>query len=139
MNHAAQQAAQAYSQIGVQSGVGSASPEQLIQMLMAGCLDRLAAAHGAMERGEVANKARDISKAMAIIDGLRCSLDSSADATLCENLEALYDYMNRQLLQANLHNESNYIEEVVGLMKGLKDAWDQVVEQQQPALSAGAV
>lgn len=42
------------------------------------------------------------------------------------NLEALYDYMGRRLLQANMSNDPALIDEVLGLLVGLKDAWAQI-------------
>lgn len=36
---------------------------------------------------------------------------------------ALYAYMVRRLLQANLRNDSGAVEEVEGLMRNIADAW----------------
>ena len=41
-----------YAQVGAQSGVAAADPHRLVQMLMAGGLDKIASAKGQMERGE---------------------------------------------------------------------------------------
>ncbi len=57
---------------------------------------------------------------MSIIDGLRLSLDHSVDSSLSENLEGLYDYMNRRLLLANVKNDTEALDEVSGLLRELK-------------------
>ena len=41
-------------------------------------------------------------------------------------MNALFDYMGRRLLQANLHNNSEYIEEVSRLLGQLSDAWAKI-------------
>jgi flagellar protein FliS len=40
------------------------------------------------------------------------------------NLDRLYDYMGRRLLDANVNNDRAALEEVHRLLSGIKDAWD---------------
>ncbi len=114
----------AYQRIGVQGGVMEATPHQLIQMLMQGVLDKAAAAKGYMEQGVIAKKCEHISWAISIIDGLRASLDMQRGGEIASNLDDLYDYMTRQLLAANIHNDTAKIDEVIKLMLEIKSAWD---------------
>lgn len=120
---------QQYRQVNTQARVESASPHRLIQMLMQGALDRIATARGAMERGEIATKGEQISWAISIVGGLRSSLDLEAGGELAGNLRDLYDYMERQLLQANIRNEIALLDEVSGLIREIKSAWDAVGDQ----------
>lgn len=120
---------QQYRQVNTQARVESASPHRLIQMLMQGALDRIATARGAMERGEIAAKGEQISWAISIVGGLRSSLDLEAGGELAGNLHDLYDYMERQLLQANIRNEISLLDEVSGLLREIKSAWDEVGDQ----------
>jgi len=41
---------------------------------------------------------------------------------------ALYAYMVRRLLQANLHNDTAAVEEVEGLLRNIADAWKQSLD-----------
>lgn len=118
-----------YSKVGAQSGVESASPHRLIQMLMEGALDKLAIAKGFIQQGNIAGKGAHISWAIAIIDGLKTSLDKSAGGEIAENLDALYDYMQRTLLQANLDNNTDQLDEIMGLMQTIKGGWDDIPEE----------
>ena len=120
---------QQYRQVNTQARVESASPHRLIQMLMQGALDRIATARGAMERGEIATKGEQISWAISIVGGLRGSLDLETGGDLAGNLHDLYDYMERQLLQANIRNEIALLDEVSGLLREIKSAWDEVGDQ----------
>lgn len=129
MTYSAGRATRAYASVGVQTQVSAASPHRLIQLLMDGVLDRLALAKGQMLRHETSQKATTISKAIAIIDGLRMSLDHSVSEDMSENLEGLYDYMNRRLLLANVNNDVEAIDEVSSLLRELKEAWDAIPDE----------
>lgn len=118
-----------YSQVGVSSAVEQASPHRLIQMLMEGAIDRIAIAKGAMERKETAHKGANISWAISIIDGLRSSLDKNAGGEIAQNLDDLYDYMNRRLMRANMENNPDLLDEVLSLLRSIKDAWDSLPKQ----------
>jgi len=144
MNMAMQNALDQYKQVGVQSGIESASPHRLIQMLMAGALEKMSAAKGFMTRGEIAPKGEQIGWAISIIDGLRVSLDKSVGGELVENLDALYDYMTQQLVLANMNNDIDLLNEVASLMKEIKAGWDgiakeaaEIEEAQQRKAAAG--
>jgi flagellar protein FliS len=118
-----------YKNNDIQGAVESATPHRLIQMLMEGALSKLVTAKAFMERGDTASKGEHISWAMSIIDGLKLSLDKSVGGELVQNLEDLYDYMNRRLLQANLHNKKEYIDEVMGLLTEIKSGWDAISQE----------
>lgn len=117
-----------YKQVGAQSGVASASPHRLIQMLLEGALEKINLAKGYMQRGEIALKGSHISWAISIIDGLRMSLDKEQGGDIAQNLDDLYDYMGRRLAQANMENSVEMLNEVAGLLQEIKSAWDVVPE-----------
>ena len=129
MNMAMQNALDQYKQVGVQSGIESASPHRLIQMLMAGALEKISAAKGHMSRGEVSQKGEQIGWAISIIDGLRVSLDKNVGGELVENLDALYEYMGQRLLAANISNDIEVLDEVVNLMSEIKAGWDGIAQE----------
>jgi len=133
-------AAQAYQQVGLHSEVHEANPHQLIRLLMEGALSRIALARAAMGRGDTARKGQLIGKAIDIIEGLRISLDAEQGGELAANLELLYAYMNRRLLEANLRNQPEPLDEVSTLLGEIKDAWDAIpLEFRQAGTDAAAV
>jgi len=117
---------QQYKKMSVQGGVDSATPHRLIQMLMEGVLEKISSAKFHMEKNEIAQKGENISMAISIIDGLRVSLDKSAGGDIAQNLDDLYEYMGRVLLQANLKNDVSLLDEVSGLLNEIKSAWDAI-------------
>ncbi len=121
-------AAAQYGQVAVQSDVSFADPHRLIQLLLEGALDKISAAKGHMARGEIAQKSSHISWAIAILGGLRLSLDKAQGGEIAENLDSLYDYMGRRLLTANLENNPTILDEIQSLLHEIKSAWDAIPE-----------
>ncbi|MEY1223772.1 flagellar export chaperone FliS [Klebsiella aerogenes] len=125
---------QAYTQVSLESSAMSASPHQLIVMLFDGALNALLRARILMNQGDIAGKGLALSKAINIIDnGLKSGLDHQQGGEIADNLAALYDYMKRRLMQANLHNDEAAIVEVVKLLENIADAWRQIGPNYQPA------
>ena len=121
MSHAAKLAA--YSSAQAHGGVAAADPHRLIVMLLDGALERISTARGCMSRGDTAEKARLINRAVSIIGELRNSLDLKAGGPLAANLGELYDYMGRRLLKATAENRIEMLDEVAKLLNEIRTAW----------------
>ena len=115
-----------YKDYGTNSEIEYADPHRLIQMLFEGALKRIAFAKGAMQRKQIAEKGKFISQTIEIVGGLRASLDTKNGGEIAANLESLYEYMNRQLVSANLKNSEEILDEVSGLLLDVKAAWDAI-------------
>ena len=113
----------AYSSAQAHGGVAAADPHRLIVMLMDGALERITTARGCLARGETAEKARLINRAVSIIGELRSSLDPKAGGQLAANLGELYDYMCRRLLKATAENRVDLLDEVSKLLHEIRTAW----------------
>lgn len=122
-------AAQQYQKIDTLSNIEDASPHRLIQMMMERALAKIGLARGHMEQNEIQGKGENLSDAIDIIEGLQASLNHKADERMSENFDALYSYMMRRLLEANLHNDESILDEVAGLLRELKEAWDAIADQ----------
>ena len=124
-----QGAAGQYASVGTQSGVAEASPHRLIRMLLDGALDKIARARGAMQRKEYAEKGNHITSAGSIIIGLRSSLDLEAGGELAANLDRLYEYMFRRLMEAHAQNDEAALDEVASLVREIKSGWDALPQE----------
>ncbi|MGB5257962.1 MAG: flagellar export chaperone FliS [Woeseiaceae bacterium] len=122
-------AAQQYQKIDTISNIEDASPHRIIQMLMERALVRIGQARGYMERDEVPSKGESLGDAIDIIEGLQASLNHDADERMSENFDALYAYMMRRLLEANLRNDKAILDEVSALLRELKEAWDAIGDE----------
>lgn len=125
----ANQALNAYNNVGTQSAVEGASPHQLITLLLEGALDRIASAKGAMERSDTARQGALLGKAITIIDNMRASLDHERGGEIAERLAALYDYMERRLVEAGRGADTAALDEVSGLLRQVKSGWDDIPQQ----------
>ena len=122
--------ANAYANVGIETGVSSASPHKLVVMLFDGALTAVASAIQLINVGNIPAKGQSISKAISIIEsGLRASLDKTVGGSIAINLDALYGYMSSRLVTANLKNDVSVLEEVHGLLMELKTAWDAIGQQ----------
>lgn len=118
---------QAYAKIEVESAVMSASQQQLVIMLFDGALSALVRARLFLQDGNIPAKGLAISKAINIIEnGLKVGLVESNGDELTQNLIALYAYMVRRLLHANVNNDASAIEEVENLLRNIADGWKEV-------------
>lgn len=118
-----------YASVGTQTGVTEASPHRLIQMLLDGALDKIARARGAMQRKEYAEKGNHITSASSIIIGLRSSLDLEAGGDLAANLDSLYEYIFRRLMEAHAQNDEAALDEVSSLLREIKSGWDALPQE----------
>lgn len=135
----ARNGANAYAKVGIETGVAAASPHKLIVMLFDGALLSIATATHKMKDGDIAGKGQAISKAITIIDsGLRASLNKEAGGEIAISLDSLYEYMGRRLLAANIENQPAILEEVHGLLRDLKGAWEAIGEAATPIPAAEA-
>ncbi len=123
------EAVREYQKLDTHSNVEAASPHRLIQLMMERALTKIAVARGHMERNDVAAKGTNITGAINLINGLQASLNHKADARMAENFDALYAYMMRRLLEGNLRDDVAALDEVSGLLRELKEAWDAIEDQ----------
>lgn len=118
---------QAYAQVSLQSKLSGATPHQLITMLFDGAHSALARAQIYMENGRIAERGEMLSKAINIIDnGLRAGLDHEKGKGISEDLESLYAYLSRTLLQANLTNDVMLVSHVDELLMNIATAWKEI-------------
>ncbi|HYS68585.1 MAG TPA: flagellar export chaperone FliS [Paraburkholderia sp.] len=116
--------ANAYARVGVETGVMGASPHRLIVMLYQGARQAIAQARMHLQQGNVPARGEAVGKAIQIVEsGLQQSLNVEAGGEIAERLDALYSYMSRRLLEANIKQSEAMLVEVDGLLATLEEAW----------------
>ena len=118
-----------YQKVNGVAQTSEASPHRLVQMLMQGGLDRIAQAKGAIARNDIAQKGVLIGKAIGIIGGLREGLDLENQAEALADIDSLYAYMSKRLIEANVKNDPEILNEVARLLITLKEGWDAIGDQ----------
>lgn len=120
---------QAYQRVNTQTSITDADPHKLIQLLYNGALERINMAKARMQSKDYAGKGKLIGKAIEIIGGLKSFLDFEKGGELAARLEALYDYMERTLLEASAGNDIAKLDEVADLLRSVKGGWDGIREE----------
>ncbi|PPK51312.1 flagellar export chaperone FliS [Marinobacter persicus] len=120
---------QAYQRVNTQTSITDADPHKLIQLLYNGAIERINMAKARMQAKDYAGKGQLLNKAIEIIGGLRSFLDFEKGGELSAQLEALYDYMERTLLEGSAKNDPAKLDEVLGLLRTVKDGWDGIRQE----------
>lgn len=126
MKNPYQQAIQQYKSIELQTRIESATPHQLIDLLLQGARSHIAAAQGNIQRQQVSEKGEHIGKAIGIIEGLRTSLNHEKGGEIAGNLDKLYDYIQQILLKANIDNNAELLVQCNGLLAQIHQAWQEI-------------
>jgi flagellar secretion chaperone FliS len=118
----------------------TATPEQLQLMLYDGAIrfaeqGRLALAQRNFEQSYTL-----ITRVQKIILEMSCTLKPDVSADLCRQLSALYNYVYRKLVEANVEHRIDSLDEVITLLKYQRETWALLLEQlgRHKATSAAA-
>jgi len=117
---------QAYKKVSIDSQLSAASPHKVIQMLMAGAIERLIQGKAAMQAGNMSVKGERLGKALDIIMALRSCLSMDDGGDIASNLDSLYEFMITQISAANHQNAPQMIDDVIDIIREIKSAWDQI-------------
>lgn len=115
-----------------QTHVQSRTPLELVVMLYDGALRFSGDARAAIERGDIAARRNALDRTMAIISELQSTLNLEQGGDVAKQLDELYDFMTRRLLDAAIHNTVAPIDEVRTLLETLRDAWRTVATTPGP-------
>ena len=126
-----------YRQIATQT----APPGQLVLMLFDGALRSLDRALLGFNYADVGERNatihNNLQRAIDILRELDGSLDLEAGGQLADTLRNLYTYFERRLLDSNLTKTRKGIDDVIPMLKQLRDAWFKMLNSAPaPALPA---
>lgn len=113
-----------------QNNVGVESPEKLIQMMYEGVLRFNMQAKRSINEGDIERRTYWINRSNAVFAELINILDYS-QGDVAHYLSGLYHYQLRLLVEANIQNNSEKLDEVNRVMKGLLEAWRENVTMAQ--------
>ncbi|MBM7623038.1 flagellar export chaperone FliS [Sporohalobacter salinus] len=111
--------------------VKTANQNKLLIMLYQGCIKFLKLAKEGIEEGDIEKKNEYLQRSQSIINELKNTLDFEQGDDIAQDLDQLYDFMNRQLIAANIQNKAELVDEVRELMKDLLVTWREVIDTQE--------
>jgi flagellar secretion chaperone FliS len=107
----------------METSLNSIGPERMIVMLYEGVVRRLQSARAAIGKGDVKERAKNLQEAQNIISELSHSLDHEVGGQIAANLSAVYDYMRREMMDAQIKGEVEPIDNVLRVIAPLLQAW----------------
>ena len=113
--------------------VNTATPQELTLMLYNGLVKFLKLSIQSMDEKSIEKTNNYIIRSQDIITEFICTLDMQYEVS--KSLMALYDYMNRRLIEANLKKEKAIVEEVLGFAEELRDTWAQAMKLAKQAVN----
>ena len=117
-----------YNQVNIQTTLLAANPHQIISMMYDGLLESIAKAKGSIERSDLEMKSKMLTKGVNILFALDNSLDAESEPKISQTFSSLYQYCIDKLNDASVSLEIAPLDEVISLLKPLRDAWKEMPE-----------
>jgi flagellar secretion chaperone FliS len=115
------------------NSINFASKEQLLLMLCEGAVKFAKLGRQAIVDKDIKKANDNIIRTEDIFCELMSSLDVSKGGDWAPKLMAVYDFINRRLIQANIKKDVNIMDEVIPLIENIKDTWEQAYRLSKPA------
>ncbi|HBS58198.1 MAG TPA: flagellar export chaperone FliS [Firmicutes bacterium] len=113
-----------------QTQISTASQGSLILMLYDAALRNLRIAIESVNHKKGNDAHNALLRAQDIVSELNIAPNMEA-GDIAQNLRKLYTYMYTRLVEANVKKDAQIIEEVLGLMSGLQEAWAGIIRKQK--------
>lgn len=107
----------------------TASPEELRLMLYDGALKFCRQAKISLEKKAFEDSYNNLMRAQKIVLELSTSLNHDADPQICQRLSALYTYVYRLLVDANMKRETPIIDEAIKLIEYERETWQMLMQK----------
>jgi flagellar protein FliS len=109
--------------------VMTATPEQLQLMLYDGALRFGEQARVALQERRFEDSYRLISKTQKIITELSVTLKPDVAPEMCKKLLALYNFVYRKLIEANIDHELAPMDEALNILRYQRETWAMLLDQ----------
>jgi flagellar protein FliS len=119
------QAAQNY----LKTKIFTATPEQLQLMLYDGAIRFAEQARAALEQKNFEQSYNMISRVQKIITEMTSSLKPELAPELCKQLAALYNYVYRKLIEANIDHTIPSLDEALSILRYQRQTWAMLLDQ----------
>lgn len=105
--------------------VETATPAMLTAMLYNAAVAKTRRAILDLDEGNSLDARTALIRAQEIVLELRTSLDHGAGGEIAANLDRLYEFTYRRLLDASVHRDASAANDALLVLTDLRDAWEQ--------------
>jgi len=116
-----------------QMQIKTASPGKLLLMLYQGAVKFMKLAKKNIKEGKIEASHKNIIKAQNIILKLQGTLNKEQGGEIAVQLESLYDFIYRELIQANLNKNTKHLDNVIPLVEELFVTYKEIIITQNSA------
>lgn len=109
-----------------ENSIFTSSPEELTLMLYNGLVRFILQAGAQLDESDLNKAGSSIIRAQDIISYFRSTLDMKY--SVAQGLDAVYEYMHRRLVEANIKKDKEILTEILGYAKELRDTWTQAMK-----------
>ena len=109
-----------------QQSIMTAPPERLVVMLYDGAIRFFFQAAAALREGARTTAAERLQRGEAIIDHLLGTLDMERGGQIAQNLEGIYVFCKRLLMEARADDDAEKIDLVRTYLAELRESWAQI-------------
>ncbi len=109
--------------------VKTASPAKLVEILYERFLELVETSKKDLENKDFVSVNEKLKKAQDIITELNISLNMEKGGDIAKNLRALYNYIFKRLIDANVEKNAKILDEVSELVSGLLEAWREAMKK----------
>ena len=109
------------------NAIMTATPQELTLMLYEGAIKFCNIAMMSIEKKDIEKANTNLKKAQAIITELRATLDHEYE--VWEDFERVYEYIYRMLVEANMHKDTEALEEALKRIREMRDTWKEVMRK----------
>ncbi len=127
------QGAQLYAKTEVQT----ASSVQVVVLLYDGVIQSLKLAQEGMLTNNMQDKARFLDRALTVVNELSASLNMEQGGTIANDLRRLYEYVQHEITQSNLHHDSTRLNSPIKCLGIVREAWVELANQGSMAEAVG--
>lgn len=111
-----------------QMSIETATPAELVLMLYNQALRSMKEAIGSLEAKDVQASNAHLQRAQEIVDELKTSLNISLGGKIAQGLGTMYEYVNHQLLEANMKKDPTFVADASKVISELRDGWAEAVK-----------
>ena len=125
-------ASQRYSEYHNNS-ISTSSQGRLVMMMYEGAIRFVTMAMTCMDQKDAPGQGKNIQKTYDIVNELSLALNMDAGGEVARKLDNLYQFILKQLTQANIQSDKKALESVLKILSTLKEGWDQVFHGENSA------
>jgi flagellar protein FliS len=107
----------------LKGAIMTASPEQLQLMLLDGAIRFAQRGKEALEKGDIEGAFNGLERAQRIVLELGNGLRREVNPKLVDQMAALYDFIYRRLIDANLHREVQAADDALRILRHQRETW----------------